>query len=93
MASTPSVPFCTPRQQRQRGGGEKNTQICDEIPPCGRGCAVQPVIMSRNKYRTTDDTAHAHWLYLQALIAGGEQNTGAYTSTEAHVKILILSYH
>lgn len=30
-------------------------------------------------------------LYLQALIAGGEQNTGADTSTEAHLKILILN--
>lgn len=80
MASTPSVLIAFyPRSGSGSGGsdeeeGKKGAEINEIIPPGGRRCSVQPVMMSGNKYRLPPAVRmRGGMLYLQVFIAGGEQ--------------------
>lgn len=82
-----SYGFCSLRAvlktHRGGSGGEKKRRSRNKrqkLAPCGRGCSVQPVMMSGKKCKAADGSAHARWmLYLQVFIAGGEQMSTLYT--------------
>ena len=100
-----SYGFCSLRAvlntHRGGGGGEKKKRSRNKrqkLAPCGRGCSVQPVMMmmmSGKKCKAADGSAHARRvLYLQVLIAGGEQmNTLYQNAHHSHLVGDILVFH